>query len=578
MDYVPAGGGNGKILEGQILGSLDGETFTEITTVNWANNETIKTIDFEESHELQYIKIVGKRTSTAGGGSFIAGRMFNFYQDTTHNPHPTAGIGYSTTEITNKNVVARLINPSTNIQITNNDGNDSYTFTKNGTFTFEFIDEVTKEKGSAIAKVDWIDKTPPTADVEYSTTSPTKNEVEAKLVNISEEVEILNNGGEEEPNKLTYVFQENGTFTFRFRDRAGNIGTATAKVDWIRETSTMPKATITYSTTKPTNKNVVATIKFDEDNIKIINNNNKNTYTFRENGTFVFRYQNEVGDIDEAIAKVTNIDKVPPTASIKYNITYITNKKVIATLTNASEKITILNNSGKKDYTFTKNGNFAFKFQDAAGNTGTAIAQVSWITSSNNSNPNNPINPSNPVNPSNPDKPNNNQPTLPNQEEYNVYQSDETTIIIPKSSGLLAGLTPRRTKLSLNKNLEKEIGTNYDYFNLYLETPTNEKQEIPEMPITIRLKLDPSKILTAVYQISNNNEITKLEYSNVGYEQIEITTNKLEGYILSYREKETNKNTNNKLIYTFFTLCVLAFSGSLYYYIIKYRKIKRKSK
>ena len=51
-----------------------------------------------------------------------------------------------------------------------------------------------------------------------------------------------------------------------------------------------------------------------------------------------------------------------------YDITDKTNKEVIATLGNASEEITIINNDGKDTYTFTKNGNFTFEFVDKAGN------------------------------------------------------------------------------------------------------------------------------------------------------------------------------------------------------------------
>ena len=36
MDYMPAGGGNGKILEGRIEISQDGENWTELGTLNWS--------------------------------------------------------------------------------------------------------------------------------------------------------------------------------------------------------------------------------------------------------------------------------------------------------------------------------------------------------------------------------------------------------------------------------------------------------------------------------------------------------------------------------------------------------------
>lgn len=83
MDYVPAGGGNGKILDGEVWGSYDGNEFFKIGEIkNWGNNETVKTLEIQNLEKpVSYVKVVGTRTSTAGGGSFIAGRMFNFYKN-----------------------------------------------------------------------------------------------------------------------------------------------------------------------------------------------------------------------------------------------------------------------------------------------------------------------------------------------------------------------------------------------------------------------------------------------------------------------------------------------------------------
>lgn len=251
VEFVPAGGGNGKILDGTIYGSMNGENWEEIakqtnlTYTNQANTnedaiKNTKSFEMVESKQVQYVKIVADR---ATNGNWFTARAFNFYQDLTRNPHPTAGVGYSTTEPTNQDVVARLINPSMEIKITNNNGSDTYTFTENGEFTFEFVNEETGAEGTATAKVNWIDKVAPTATIEYSTTSETDGEVIAKLIP-NESVTVLNNGKieiDEEGNEtiisdpFIYTFMKNGEFSFEFQDKAGNIGTAIAKVDWIKE-------------------------------------------------------------------------------------------------------------------------------------------------------------------------------------------------------------------------------------------------------------------------------------------------------------------------------------------------------
>lgn len=85
----------------------------------------------------------------------MAARMFNLYQDTTKKDPPTAELKYSTTTSTTGSVTVELVNPSTEITVTNNSGKTSYIFTQNGTFTFEFVDK-NGAIGSTTATVNWI--------------------------------------------------------------------------------------------------------------------------------------------------------------------------------------------------------------------------------------------------------------------------------------------------------------------------------------------------------------------------------------------------------------------------------------
>ena len=244
VEFIPAGGGNGKIINGTIYGSMDGEKWEKLAenkgltyegNVNdpdfGKNPKNIKSFEVENSTEVQYIKIVA---DIATNGNWFTARMFNIFQDLEKNPHITAGIGFNTTQKTTQNVVARLINPSTDIEITNNNGSDTYEFTDNGTFTFEFTDKATHTKtGTADAVVDWIDRDAPTATIEYSIEEETDEEVVAKLIP-SEEIRILNNAND------NYTFTKNDEFTFEFEDIAGNTGTATAKVTWIKSAVDAP--------------------------------------------------------------------------------------------------------------------------------------------------------------------------------------------------------------------------------------------------------------------------------------------------------------------------------------------------
>lgn len=62
-----------------------------------------------------------------------------------------------------------------------------------------------------------LDTTPPNAEIHYSTTGLTNNNVTVLLTGISEEIIITNNDG-----NPSYEFSSNGTFTFQFKDLAGN--------------------------------------------------------------------------------------------------------------------------------------------------------------------------------------------------------------------------------------------------------------------------------------------------------------------------------------------------------------------
>ena len=66
-----------------------------------------------------------------------------------------ATINYSTTESTTDPVMATVTFNKEGIKITNNEGKNTYEFTENGEFTFDYVDEAGRI-GSITAKVDWI--------------------------------------------------------------------------------------------------------------------------------------------------------------------------------------------------------------------------------------------------------------------------------------------------------------------------------------------------------------------------------------------------------------------------------------
>ena len=457
--------------------SEDGENWVEAGRIeNCPQDTELRDITFETSVYGQYVKIEMETYNM-----FASLAMVNIFEDLSkvEKVSPTASIAYSTTIKTNEPVIARLVNPSTKITITS-EGGDSHVFTENGEFTFEFKDEK-GNKGTAKAKVDWIDKNGPTADVKYKIDDDKK--LIAILDDISEDVYLLDKNnkktnyikvedgkvvsvsfldenGEEykvseldenrvtkkityknttknvqnakyyvitldnkgnitsrtgldedgktialseseigqlsslegmRSNPLEFYLEKNEEYEFKLQDAASNVTNKNVKVDYIENDTKILVSAITYSTTNTTKNPVDATIKAKVIDMNGVSKDAKilsdggTTHKFNDNGSFKFKYADSTKSDNDAtreekehIAKVTWIDTKAPTAKIKY--TTSSNKdKVVATLTDESESITITNNGGKRDYTFTENKEFTFEFVDKAGNKGTAKATVDWI-------------------------------------------------------------------------------------------------------------------------------------------------------------------------------------------------------
>ena len=483
--------------------SMNGEDWTEAGRIeNCTNYGEWQKIDFSESVQAQYVKL-----DIGTYNMFASLAMVNLFEDVTKidRSKPTAGIYYSTQEPTSDYVIARLDDPSTEIIITNNDGHDTYVFTENGEFTFEFEDK-NGNKGSATAKVDWIDKSAPTADVDYKLDGDKKLRIlldsisedvylldkdnnkinyiqvkDNKVSNIAyldssgnvykvteldadgnilkatytnttgkvssvdtyvttltngvvtkeefldengvnvelkeEEKDVLRKLQQVKTNPLEYTFEESGNYEFKLLDKASNIAYKSIKADYLEDNNIIA-SDISYDITKLTNKDVVATInpyiinnegkKLD---VKMVNDNAVKEYKFEDNGEFVFKYKdpsdNDDVEVKEHTAKVDWIDKDAPTATIKYSTDTTTNEPVTASLEGESEAIIITNNSMSREYTFTENGSFTFKFEDEAGNEGTAVATVNWIEEKQEEpdEPQQPENPDEPQQPENPDEP-----------------------------------------------------------------------------------------------------------------------------------------------------------------------------
>ena len=207
-----------------------------------------------------------------------------------------------------------------------------------------------------------------------------------------EELEELKELEKVRSNPLEFYLEKNEEYEFRLLDIANNVAYKNIKVDYIDNDTKILASDITYSEAMLTNQDVTATINayiIDQNgkngSAKILNNNGNNTYIFEQNGEFTFEYmdgkedeENPSKEIKTHKANVNWIDKIAPTAQIRYN-TRENAQEIIATLVNESEEIIVINNGISREYKFTETGEFTFEFQDKAGNKSTATAKVDWL-------------------------------------------------------------------------------------------------------------------------------------------------------------------------------------------------------
>ena len=146
------------------------------------------------------------------------------------------------------------------------------------------------------------------------------------------------------------------------------------------------KITLTPNTTEPTNNDITVTVSYGtattgltEDRKAGVQGKTQSAdctkVILTENGVVYAEAKDIAGNKVYGTLEINNIDKTAPT----YEIEYTTNEdgSVTATITLSDGQVT--NNNGNSTYTFTKNGEFTFEFEDAVGNKGTAVAKVTSI-------------------------------------------------------------------------------------------------------------------------------------------------------------------------------------------------------
>lgn len=335
--------------------SEDAKTLTKIYTTNTTEN-------------VDVYDIVGNKAT-------IQVKIANI--DTTK---PELRVEYSITQSTNKSVTATI---SANEQIQEVDGwnlsEDKMTLTKE--YTGNTDEEITVKdlvgneiKVSILIKN--IDKTAPEIDVEYSTQDKTKDTVTVTIVS-NEQIQQLEGWTiSEDCTTLTKIYTENIDESIEVYDLAGNKATIQVKIANIDKTEI--EATVEYSTTILTNKNVTVTIILNKEIQEIDEwtlSEDKKTLTkeYIENATENVKLQDFVGNEREIKISVQNIDKLAPKVNVEYSTLKQTNKSITVSII-ADEELQSLDGWSLEEdgKTLTKkyerNSQETVKVYDIAGN------------------------------------------------------------------------------------------------------------------------------------------------------------------------------------------------------------------
>ena len=423
LTYKPSGQ-NGRLQKGNVYVSMDGKNWTFVKFFEGIPNaDGVKTIDLGQSVPARYVKLEATGTYGLNNRAnwFFSGTMLSFYEDATQEYDSQARIEYSTTDWTNQDVTATLVLPidcttteakeytfsqngshtftyqeadgtektiqadvswidkekptatitysttaptNGNVVATLGDfseegititsaGGATHEFSENGSFTFEFVDKA-GNKGTAIAKVNNIDRDAPVLGVSFDRTSATNQAVTATLNPLEDGAVILGDG------LSSHTFTENGTWTFKVRDAAGNIAELPITVDWIDKEQ--PIGELSYSQTSWTADDVVVSLDNLSKEVTFLDGSN-GQYTFTKNGSYDFIIQDKAGNISTYTAKVDWIDKTKPTEDqMVINLEEGTQAKLNIN-DQAIEVLEVNGQSANNTYTMAQNGTYTYKLR-----------------------------------------------------------------------------------------------------------------------------------------------------------------------------------------------------------------------
>lgn len=272
-----------------------------------------------------------------------------------------ATIDYNIKEKTNQNVIATISFNRANVTITNNSGNNTYTFTQNDEFTFEYMDEY-GFTGQALATVNWIDKDAP----QYTISKQQDGNKVIVTITMNEEVEKPSGWGwnlSEDKKVLTKTFNAGDQETITVSDLAGNE----IQISITAEADTTPPTISNVENNKVYDGPVTPTITDEnlkeviltKDGQQVINYRNGNTIS--GNGKYVLTARDEFGNETTVSFEIRTASDVVTSSKYRVSedtlyISRISPKTSVSTLKNNLDcelQYDVINKNGNKMSTST---------------------------------------------------------------------------------------------------------------------------------------------------------------------------------------------------------------------------------
>ena len=186
----------------------------------------------------------------------------------------------------------------------------------NGTYKFRVTDRAGNVTEESVV-VDRIDKVLPTLEITGNITEWTNKDVTLFATANEGTIEYFDGSKWVAGNSL--VVSENGSYTFRVTDAAGNVAEKIIVIDKIDKV--LPSLEITRNVTEWTNQDVVLTAIFNEGSVEFFNGTEwipGAEQRVSANGTYKFRVTDPAGNVTEKSIVVDNIDKVAPAQPVAF--------------------------------------------------------------------------------------------------------------------------------------------------------------------------------------------------------------------------------------------------------------------